>query len=82
VVVVLEEHSVYGGLGSAVAEISAERAPVHVCRIGIEDRFSKCCGTYSYLMEEHHLDVESVSARVELFLARARAEARKVRLAG
>jgi transketolase len=69
-VVVLEEHSIYGGLGSAVAEIAAELAPTRVCRIGIQDRFSKCCGTYSYLMQEHQLDVDSVSARVERFLQR------------
>jgi transketolase len=67
-VVVLEEHSVYGGLGSAVAEIAAERAPTLVCRIGIQDRFSKFCGTYNYLMQEHQLDLDGVLAQVEHFL--------------
>jgi transketolase len=67
-VIVLEEHSVYGGLGSAVAEISAAEAPTWVCRVGIQDRFSKCCGSYSYLMKEHGLDVESIVAQVSDFL--------------
>jgi len=67
-IVVLEEHSVYGGLGSAVAEIAAERAPGFVCRVGIQDRFSKLCGSYNYLMREHQLDANSVVARVEKFL--------------
>ncbi|HEV2968663.1 MAG TPA: transketolase C-terminal domain-containing protein [Pirellulales bacterium] len=70
-VVVLEEHSVYGGLGSAVAEIAASHAPTWVCRVGIQDRFSAHCGGYPYLMREHGLDAESVGARVEHFLSDA-----------
>ena len=37
-VVTAEEHSIIGGLGGAVCEALAERMPVPVCRIGIEDR--------------------------------------------
>jgi transketolase len=70
VVVVLEEHSIYGGLGSTIAEISACYAPTRVCRIGILDRFSKYCGSYGYLMKEHQLDRESVLTRVKRFLDR------------
>jgi transketolase len=70
VVVVVEEHSIYGGLGSAVAEIAAAEAPTWVCRVGIRDRFSRYCGTYAYLMKEHRLDVPAVMAQVETFLAR------------
>jgi transketolase len=70
-VIVLEEHSFYGGLGSAVAEIAAAAAPTWVCRIGIADRFSERCGSYSYLMREHGLDAASVRTQVEKFLARA-----------
>jgi transketolase len=68
VVVVLEEHAVYGGLGSAVAEIASTYAPTWVCRIGIQDRFSKYCGSYRYLMREHQLDAEAVSRQVSAFL--------------
>ena len=60
IIVVLEEHSVYGGLGSAIAEITSEYSPTRVYRIGIQDRFSKFCGSYQYLMEEHKLNLESV----------------------
>ena len=69
-VVVLEEHSVYGGLGSAVAEISAARSPTWVCRIGIQDRFSQYCGSYQYLMQEHRLNAEAVVEQVAAFLSR------------
>jgi transketolase len=67
-VVVLEEHSIYGGLCSAVAEIAATRSPTWICPIGIQDRFSKCCGSYAYLMREHGLDEESVVRRVREFV--------------
>ena len=70
VVVTVEEHSVLGGLGGAVAEIAAAAAPAWVCRVGIADRFSKYCGSYQYLMKEHGLDVEAVAAQVESFLRR------------
>jgi len=67
-IVTLEEHSIYGGLGSAIAEITAEYAPTRVYRIGIQDRFSKFCGSYQYLMQEHQLDVESVTSQIFLAL--------------
>ena len=63
-IVTLEEHSIYGGLGSAIAEITSEYFPTRVCRIGIQDMFSRFCGSYQYLMKEHHLDVESVVRQI------------------
>lgn len=59
-VCVFEEHSVYGGLGSAFSEFAAENGSPKVIRIGINDRFSEYCGSYSYLMKEHGLDFEGV----------------------
>jgi transketolase len=70
VVIVLEEHSVYGGLGSAVAEVAAAQVPTWVCRIGVQDRFSRFCGSYAYLMEEHQLDDAGVLRQVHAFLSR------------
>jgi transketolase len=70
VVVTLEEHSAYGGLGAAVAEISTTHAPTWICRIGIRDRFSQYSGSYNYLMREHGLDAESVTSQINEFLAR------------
>jgi transketolase len=69
-VVVLEEHSVYGGLGSAVAEIAATGALSRVLRIGIEDRFSQYCGSYDYLMREHGLTTNDVVRKVTNYLAK------------
>lgn len=67
-VVVLEEHSVLGGLGSAIAEIASELAPVRLLRIGVPDRFSQHCGTYEYLLKEHGLDRAAVAQRIEAFV--------------
>jgi len=70
-VVVLEEHSIYGGLGSVVAEIATTYAPTWICRIGIQDRFSHFCGSYEYLMGEHNLDTNSVLEQIGTFLCKA-----------
>jgi transketolase len=66
-IVVLEEHSVFGGLGSAITEIVAQFAQTRVLRIGVQDRFSHMCGTYEYLLQEHGLDRSAVEARVKSF---------------
>jgi transketolase len=65
--ITLEEHSVLGGLGAAVAEITSEHQPVQVLRIGVPDRFSEHCGTYAYLMQEHGLDLDTVRERISAF---------------
>jgi len=69
--ITMEEHSVLGGLGAAVAEITSEQYPVRVLRIGVPDRFSEHCGTHAYLLREHGLDIDSVRARVAAFAAHA-----------
>jgi transketolase len=69
VVVTLEDHSVLGGLGSAIAEIASEFAPVRILRIGVLDRFSHFCGTYEYLLKEHSLDRPAIEQRIGDFLA-------------
>jgi len=67
-VVVLEEHSVIGGLGSAISEIASEFSPVRVLRIGVKDRFSEHCGTYEYLLKEHDLNIESIKQSIDAFV--------------
>jgi transketolase len=67
-VIVLEEHSVLGGLGSAITEIASEFAPVRILRIGVNDRFSHYCGTYEYLLKEHGLDRLAIEQKIHDFL--------------
>jgi transketolase len=61
-VVTMEEHSVIGGLGSAVAEILAENAHSHVPfqRIGLAPGFSPHIGTQEYMQRQHGLDCPSI----------------------
>jgi transketolase len=66
--VTLEEHSVLGGLGAAVTEITSERQPTQVLRIGVPDRFSEHCGTYKYLLQEHGLDQTTITIRIHDFI--------------
>ncbi len=70
-IIVLEEHSVFGGLGSAVAEFAGSEHPSWICRIGIQDRLSQYCGSYQYLIKEHRLDEDSIVMKVRKFLAKA-----------
>lgn len=67
-VITLEEHSVAGGLGSAISESLASKHPLTVYRVGIEDRFSTSCGSWEHLLEEHGLDTPSVSLKIQDFL--------------
>lgn len=69
-VVVFEEHSILGGLGSLVSEILAEKMPTRVLRIGVADRFSHYCGTYEYLLKEHGLDRNAIEKKIEAFLSK------------
>lgn len=65
--IILEEHSILGGLGAAVCEIISEFMPCRVLRIGVQDRFSVGCGSYEYLLKEHGLNIKSVIERINEF---------------
>ena len=67
--VTMEEHSIIGGLGAAVAEMLVTHRPLPLLRVGVEDRFSQYCGTWDYLLQEHKLEIDSVQQRVEAFLS-------------
>lgn len=58
-VVAVEEHSIYGGLGSAVAEVLVETAPVPMERVGIRDRFAES-GDYLELLDKYGLGVDDI----------------------
>ena len=68
-IVTFEEHSVLGGLGSTIAEISSEHRPSQIFRIGVEDRFSTHCGSYEYLLKEHGLDEGAIAQKIDRFVS-------------
>ena len=53
-IVTCEEHSIIGGLGSAVAEVLVENAPCPMLRVGVKDQFGRS-GTPAELMAYYHL---------------------------
>ncbi len=67
-VVTVEEHSIIGGLGSAVAEVLAEKQPAKLLRIGVEDVFGES-GPAVKLLEKYGLDAAGIYAKVKEFLA-------------
>ena len=66
-VVTCEEHSVIGGLGSAVCEVLAEDCPVKVKRIGMQDVFGES-GSAADLVHKYGLDAEGVAASIREFV--------------
>lgn len=66
-IVTVEEHSVIGGLGSAVAEVLAEQCPAKLKRVGIYDRYTES-GPAEALIHHYGLDGEGVYNAVKAFL--------------
>ena len=66
-IVTIEEHSIIGGLGSAVAEVLAEQCPAKLKRVGIYDRYTES-GPAEALIHHYGLDGEGVYNAVKAFL--------------
>ena len=67
IVVTVEEHSVIGGLGSAVCDALAELAPTPVKKVGMQDIFGES-GSAAALIEKYGLDAEGVYKSVKEFV--------------
>jgi transketolase len=70
-ILTLEEHSVAGGFGSAVAEVAAETGLGRVLRAGFPDTFVHEVGSREYLLERYGLDAAGVAARTARALGAA-----------
>ena len=68
-VVTAEEHSVIGGLGSAVAEVLAETVPTKMARVGIEDVFGTSASA-EVLLEYFKLNAVGIAAKTKALLGR------------
>jgi transketolase len=65
-VVTVEEHSVIGGLGSAVCDCLSEKLPTKVLKIGVNDTFGES-GPAVKLIHKYGLDAEGIYAKVKEF---------------
>ena len=63
----VEEHSIIGGLGSAVSECVAENHPVKVTRIGVKDVFGES-GPAKELLKKYELDAEGIYKQIKASL--------------
>ena len=66
-VVTVEEHSVIGGLGSAVCDVLSAKYPVPVCKIGVQDTFGES-GPAVALIKKYGLDSEGIYNSIKKFI--------------
>ncbi len=66
-VVTVEEHSVIGGLGSAVCDVLCEEAPTRVLKIGVNDVYGES-GPALELLHKYELDGEGIYKKVKAFV--------------
>jgi transketolase len=69
-IVTAEEHTVIGGLGSAVADVAATSCPVPVEMVGIADTFTETSTSFYSLLDKYGMSVENVVQAVERAISR------------
>ncbi len=70
-IITAENHNIYGGLGSAVAEILVENHPVPMQRIGIKDVLNEA-GTNQELLDKFDMSYKHIMEAVKDVIARRR----------
>lgn len=68
-IVTAEEHNVYGGLGSAVAEVLSQNCPVPMEVVGVNDTFTES-GDYEKLLAKYGLSAANIVTHAEKVLKR------------
>jgi transketolase len=63
-IVVAENHNIYGGLGSAVAEVISENFPVPLQRVGIRDKLGEA-GQNNELLEKYEMSAQYISEAIK-----------------
>ena len=68
-IMTIEDHTILGGLGAAVAEVVVQNKPVPMEIVGIQDQFGES-GEPELLYRDHGMDVDSIVARAKALIAR------------
>lgn len=66
-VVVVEDHQIAGGLGSAICELLSEKMPVPVLRLGMKDEYGRS-GSVEELVKQYGLDKNSIIGQIDSFI--------------
>ncbi|MFH1287093.1 MAG: transketolase family protein [bacterium] len=74
-IITVEDHTVIGGLGSAVAEVLGEECPVPLKRIGVLDTFGES-GDPKELFKKNGLTAENIVASCQLLVVRKKSESK------
>jgi transketolase len=82
-IVTLEEHSIHGGLGGAVAEVLLEKfdAKINFRRFGLPSEFTKHIGSQEYLIRQYRLTPEQIANDIWLWIDTKKEKYRKLRSA-
>ena len=68
-IMTIEDHTIYGGLGSTVAEVVCQECPVPMAIVGIQDRFGES-GDPELLYRDNGMDVDSIVSKAMALAAR------------
>ena len=68
-VLTVEEHTIYGGLGGAVAEVLAQHAPTKMDYVAIQDRFAES-GDYAALLAKYGISVQAIVEKAKALAGR------------
>lgn len=68
-IMTIEDHTVYGGLGSAVSEVVVQNHPVPMTLVGVQDRFGES-GDPELLYRDHGMDTASIVEKARLLVQR------------
>ena len=68
-VMTIEDHTIYGGLGSAVSEVVVQNYPVPMEIVGIQDRFGES-GDPELLYRDHGMDVDSIVKKAKALVGK------------
>lgn len=63
-IITVEEHQIYGGLGSAVSEVLSENYPVFVHKIGMPDKFGES-GSPEELLKKYNMTAHAISHKIK-----------------
>ncbi len=68
-IMTIEDHTVFGGLGSAVSEVVVQNRPVPMELVGIQDRFGES-GDPELIYRDHGMDTDSIVRKARALVAR------------